>query len=88
MLQTYPIVAADGQQLEFYHYDLYRIEHPSALQELGLEEALAGITLIEWPERLEGYSLPVSLAVSIALADDGTRRITYESNDARWRNGW
>lgn len=42
-----------------WHFDLYRIESPHELGELGLEEALAsGICLIEWPEKLEG-SLPL-----------------------------
>ena len=41
-----------------YHFDLYRIEHPDEVVELGMEEALnEGICLIEWPERM-GAALP------------------------------
>ena len=83
LLQTYPVIAA-GEACEFYHYDLYRIEHPSALIELGFEDVGNGITLIEWPERLEGYYLPVSLALTLTLADDGTRRIGTSTENARW----
>lgn len=33
------------------HYDLYRIEHPEEIIELGLEETLGRVlTLVEWPE--------------------------------------
>lgn len=36
------------------HADLYRVEEPSELVELGLEEAAdAGVLLIEWPDRLD-----------------------------------
>lgn len=38
------------------HLDLYRIEDPAELTELGLEEAFAGdsIVLVEWAERAPG----------------------------------
>ena len=36
-----------------WHFDLYRIETPEEVYELGFEEALAdGVCLVEWPERL------------------------------------
>jgi len=39
-----------------WHFDLYRLEHPEELYELGLEEAYAtGVCLIEWPERLGSF---------------------------------
>jgi tRNA threonylcarbamoyl adenosine modification protein YjeE len=85
LLQTYPVTLANGVACELYHYDLYRIEHESALIELGFDDALAGVTLIEWPERLGSYRLPVSLALSITLADDGSRRVTL-MGDARWKD--
>lgn len=38
-----------------WHFDLYRIEDPDEIYEIGWEEALSkGIILIEWPERLGG----------------------------------
>jgi tRNA threonylcarbamoyl adenosine modification protein YjeE len=85
LLQTYPVTLAGGAACELYHYDLYRIEHESALIELGFDDALTGVTLIEWPERLGSYRLPVSLALSITLADDDSRRVTL-MGDARWKD--
>jgi tRNA threonylcarbamoyl adenosine modification protein YjeE len=76
LLQTYPIRTSTDELCEFFHFDLYRIDHASALVELGLDDALAGISLIEWPERLMGYPLPVSLALSLTLAEDGLRHAT------------
>ncbi|MEA2755392.1 MAG: tRNA threonylcarbamoyladenosine biosynthesis protein TsaE, partial [Aliidongia sp.] len=41
-----------------WHFDLYRLNRPEDVWELGFEDALeAGILLIEWPERL-GALLP------------------------------
>ncbi len=78
LLQTYPVTLTDGAACELYHYDLYRIEHPAQLVELGLEEAVAGVALIEWPERLMGYDMPIALALSFTLANDGTRSVTVD----------
>ncbi len=48
LAQTYDF---DGFTL--WHFDLYRIETPEAVYELGFEDALAdGVSLVEWPERL------------------------------------
>ena len=55
----------------YWHFDLYRLEHPEQVFELGWEEALAGgILLIEWPERL-GRLLPRHLGVTLEVAGDG-----------------
>ena len=54
LVQTYVFVGADGE-VPVYHFDLYRIENATEAQELGMDDAFAeGISLIEWPERLNG----------------------------------
>ena len=48
----------ERQPAPVWHFDLYRIEDPEEVLELGLEEALAeAVSLIEWPDRL-GPLLP------------------------------
>jgi tRNA threonylcarbamoyladenosine biosynthesis protein TsaE len=36
-----------------YHFDLYRIDHPSELQQIGIEEYFENdsLSFIEWPEK-------------------------------------
>lgn len=65
LLQCYPRRPAD-----VWHFDLYRIEHPEEVYELGIEEAFAeGISLIEWPERM-GALLPADrLDVTLSYRD-------------------
>jgi tRNA threonylcarbamoyladenosine biosynthesis protein TsaE len=41
-----------------WHFDLYRVEHPAELRELGWDEAIDdGLCLVEWPEKA-GAALP------------------------------
>src|SRR3954467_3126972 len=59
----------------YWHFDLYRLETPEQVYELGWEEARAeGIVLLEWPERL-GPLLPQHLSVILELDGDGRRAI-------------
>ena len=59
----------------FWHFDLYRLEAPEQVFELGWEEALAeGIVLIEWPQRL-GDLLPKHLSVILEVDGDGRRAL-------------
>lgn len=60
----------DGPDCPIYHYDLYRIENPDEILELGWEDALAdGITLVEWPERLGPYTPRGALEVTFSVVD-------------------
>lgn len=70
-------------RLPVHHYDLYRIENPAEVEELGLNEALdEGAALIEWPERALAW-LPVDrLHVAMSLKD-GSRRAKV-SGPSRW----
>ncbi|MEM6415040.1 MAG: tRNA (adenosine(37)-N6)-threonylcarbamoyltransferase complex ATPase subunit type 1 TsaE [Pseudomonadota bacterium] len=49
-----PRTATSSETL--YHFDLYRLDHPNDVWELGLEVALdGGISLIEWPEKIAHF---------------------------------
>jgi len=69
----------DGR-VTLYHIDLYRIDRPEDLDELGLEEFLGvdGIAVVEWAERLGPYR--PERVVSVRLVDRGgeVREITIE----------
>ena len=61
-----------------WHFDLYRLERPDEVYELGFEEALVeGIVLIEWPQRL-GPLLPAErLELRFDFAErNEARRVT------------
>ena len=69
LVQTY-----DGPQGELWHFDLYRLESPDDVAELGLDEALeTGVAVIEWPERLGGQAPPDRLELRLAMDGEGRR---------------
>jgi tRNA threonylcarbamoyladenosine biosynthesis protein TsaE len=49
-----------------HHFDLWRLDGPAGLEELGWDEARDGIVLVEWPDRL-GYLRPAG-ALALTLA--------------------
>lgn len=65
-----------------WHFDFYRIETPQDIEELGLDEALAGgISVIEWPER--AMTLLPSERLDIVLSSDvetGVRTATLSAS--------
>ncbi|GAA0301626.1 tRNA (adenosine(37)-N6)-threonylcarbamoyltransferase complex ATPase subunit type 1 TsaE [Sphingomonas oligophenolica] len=69
------------------HVDLYRIDDPAEIEELGLDEALAdSLLIIEWPERAPGM-WPDALALSLTIEPDGSRALTAEV-PAPWKARW
>jgi tRNA threonylcarbamoyladenosine biosynthesis protein TsaE len=60
-----------------HHLDLYRLESPAELRELGLEQAFApdALTLVEWAERAPQLLPPGAIAVRIEGVGDGAREI-------------
>lgn len=57
---------------DVYHCDLYRIETPEALEELGLRDLLvdATVMLVEWPDRAFGHLDPWDLEVRLEYSGD------------------
>ncbi len=71
LIQNYP---GKGGYPDILHVDLYRIERPEEIRELGLEDAGDSIVLLEWPERL-GEDLPKeALLVSLEFGSEGKTR--------------
>ncbi len=78
LVQTY-----DAPTFGIWHFDLYRLENPQDVWELGIEEALEeGVCLIEWPERIENLLSGAELNIYIAF--DKTGRTATLSGNADW----
>ena len=57
-----------------HHFDLWRIDDPSALHELGWDAARSDIVLVEWPERLDALRPADALTVALHLTGTTQRR--------------
>lgn len=66
LVQSYPF-----QDMEIYHFDLYRLKSPQEIFELGFEEAVyQGICLIEWPERAGNFLPKDIFRIDISIQDN------------------
>lgn len=70
-----------------WHVDLYRIESPSEIDELGLDETAGAVLLVEWPERAGPGAWPDALALSLEFAQDGARILTAKVPPS-WEGRW
>jgi len=69
-----------------YHADLYRLDGPTDIEDIGLREFLGGdgVAVIEWADKLDA-SLPAErLEITIAHQTEETRLITFTPRGARY----
>jgi tRNA threonylcarbamoyladenosine biosynthesis protein TsaE len=79
LVQSYDLPACAA-----HHFDLYRLDGPSGLFEIGWDEARDGIVLVEWPDRLGGLAPPDALHVTLMQGEtEDARRATLSGWDAR-----
>ena len=81
---TFVLMAEYAGRLPLFHVDLYRLAGPREALEGGLldERQSAGVTVVEWPDRL-GEALPEArLDVGFEGSGDEPRTITLRAGNA------
>jgi tRNA threonylcarbamoyladenosine biosynthesis protein TsaE len=80
---TFTLVNPYQGRCPVYHVDLYRIDKPADLDELGLEEILGGdgVAIVEWAERLGAWRPRAALV--IAIEDRGGSERALVIDDGR-----
>lgn len=68
LVQMYEGWSAEGAALAIAHFDLWRLDGPGGLEELGWDEARNGVVLVEWPDRLGPLVPPDALRVVLSVA--------------------
>ncbi len=66
-----------------HHFDLYRLDGPADLRELGWEDATADIVVVEWPERLGALAPPGALRLALEPIDDDARKAVLSGWEGR-----
>jgi tRNA threonylcarbamoyladenosine biosynthesis protein TsaE len=72
-----------GGRLPLFHVDLYRLEGPEEIGTLGLEELLAGgsVVVAEWGERLPPFYRRDATTVRFHDIGEGSRRIEISGRE-------
>ncbi|RBM07649.1 tRNA (adenosine(37)-N6)-threonylcarbamoyltransferase complex ATPase subunit type 1 TsaE [Novacetimonas cocois] len=73
LVQTYDAPGVDASGVEVSHFDLWRLDGPDALVELGWDDACEGIVLVEWPDRLGALAPPDARGIELTVRADGGR---------------
>ena len=73
IVQTYN----DNNRLEIWHVDCYRLNNSEEFFELGLEETFENcITIIEWPEIVDGFLPQNTIKIQFSMKCDNIRTIS------------
>lgn len=74
---TFTLINEYPGRLPLYHVDLYRIEHLSELEDVGLDEALRAdaVIAIEWAEKISNEMLLNHLQLRFEIISENARRI-------------
>jgi tRNA threonylcarbamoyladenosine biosynthesis protein TsaE len=61
-------------RLTLHHLDLWRLDGPGGVEELGWFEMLDDVVLVEWPDRLGPLTPPGALHIGLAYTAEGMER--------------
>jgi tRNA threonylcarbamoyladenosine biosynthesis protein TsaE len=81
---TFTLIHEYGDPVRVYHVDLYRLDEPSQVARLGLEEFLEkdALVLIEWGERFPELWPRGRVEIRIERTGDDQRRFTTLATNA------
>lgn len=83
---SFVLVNEYSGRLHVYHADLFRLEDPQQVSELGLEEnARDGLLLVEWPDRAPQELPPEHLLARFETTGAKSRVITFEASGERYQ---
>jgi tRNA threonylcarbamoyladenosine biosynthesis protein TsaE len=81
---TFALVNEHPGRIPLVHADLYRINDPRELDELGLSDAFdRAAVAIEWLDRFPEAAPTERLTIEIAIAPDGPRLLTLSATGPR-----
>ena len=72
---TFTLMTAYKGRIPFYHFDLYRLDDPLQLEDIGFYETLesGGVCVIEWGDKFPDDMPDEYLEVQISVQSDGLR---------------
>jgi len=82
---TYLLAREYRGRLSLHHIDAYRISSLAELAEVGLDIYLPpeeGVTVVEWPERIDGLVEISDLLIKIDILEGGSRRVDITKKES------
>ena len=83
---TYALLNIYQTQIPLYHFDLYRLASDDDASDAGFDEYFfgAGVSLVEWPQRLINLLPDSRLEIYFSYLDDNVRRVEFHPFGARF----
>lgn len=80
---SFTLVNIYSGRVDLIHVDLYRLEDPEEIADLGLEDYLeSGVVAVEWAERLPpDFRSKRTIEIHIRVEDDNRRLVRIKSSD-------
>jgi len=84
---TFTIINEYMGRVPVYHLDFYRIDSPSEVEDLGLEEYFQskGVALVEWANKIKPFLPEDCLMVFLEHVDYTVRKISMQGTGKRYR---
>ncbi len=86
---TFTLINEYYGRLPFYHIDVFRLDDPLEMKDLGCDEYFygTGVTLVEWAERMDEILPEERLDIAINRIDEGvdSREIIPAPHGERYR---
>jgi tRNA threonylcarbamoyladenosine biosynthesis protein TsaE len=69
-----------------YHFDLYRLDEPEEILDLGFEEYVYGsdVCVVEWPEKADGFWPAEHLRIRMKLLNETKRGLMFTATGTRY----
>ncbi len=69
------VLPYENEEYSILHADIYRIEHPEEVEELGLLENEKAIVIVEWPQRAPWLEDEADLVIHMTMDKGETGRL-------------
>ncbi|MDD5565622.1 MAG: tRNA (adenosine(37)-N6)-threonylcarbamoyltransferase complex ATPase subunit type 1 TsaE [Candidatus Omnitrophica bacterium] len=77
----------EQSKIPLFHFDLYRVARERQISDVGYEEYMfdAGVTVVEWAERLGGLIPEAFLGISLRIVSGKSRKLIFTAHGSRYR---
>lgn len=85
---SFVIIKEYKGRMPLYHFDVYRLDGPSALDTVGYREFFygEGASVIEWADKIKDILPEEYLGIELSVRGEGKRNIDFTPHGARYES--